>query len=58
MTLTLFWVHTKSVEGERRKESRERGRRRLKGREERKEGEREEACVDSMARVPKEERRL
>ena len=61
MTLTLF-LHTKSVEKKRRglikRKERERGREGEEGEKERKEGGREEACVGSMVRMPKEERRL
>ena len=61
LTLTLF-LHAKSVEKERerglRGKERERGREGEEGEKERKEGGREEACVGSMVRMPKEERRL
>ena len=59
-TLTLF-LHTKSVEKKRERaerKERERGREGEEGEKERKEGGREEACVGSMVRMPKEERRL
>jgi len=56
-----FFTHEIRREKERgliKRKERERGREGEEGEKERKEGGREEACVGSMVRMPKEERRL